>query len=136
MRIWMIWFILFTIASCMQASGENATDGCLIELFIPKFPPLARQARIDSSAVITLTVGTGGRAENIEMGQLHGVFRREVDASLKRSRFDSRCNGKKVQFSFSFKVEGKPVYGPAAADVCFRPPNEFIISAPPSELVP
>ena len=103
---------------------------CVVELELPRYPPLLRQARISGEVKAKIFIGRSGQAEKVEI-EGSQAFGNEIVSSLKKSQFLEACSGVLVEYIFVFRVEGEPTRENTQQDVSFRPPNRFIIKTHP-----
>ncbi len=123
---------------CSAQSGANRPTSleCVDLLQIPRYPPVARQARLAGVARVHVSTISGESAAGVEVSGVPRILRQAVERALTTSKFSARCRNGGVDFIFVFKVSGQPTEINDFGSVTFRWPNEFVISVPPAATQP
>src|SRR5262245_47056342 len=90
-----------------NSTQSPKSEVTLIELANPKYPPLARQARIIGEVRVRVEVGRGGEIQNVSILQGHPLFAEAVLESARRSRYeclDCPEQGSSVQLTYTFEL--------------------------------
>lgn len=103
-------------------------QGCLLELHVPQYPSLARQARLVGTAAVELTVGDRGDATAISIKGVDRLLEEAAKEAVRSSRFAESCRSQSIRFTFIFELQEPPKQRDSS-QVLFRPPNVFVIRA-------
>jgi hypothetical protein len=131
MRTLMILGVL-ALASVSRTSAATGAWSCVNELVLPKYPSLARQARIEGTVRVFVEIGAkGDHKASIEPGS-HKLLRQAVEKSLKDAEFNQDCASRNVTLDFVFTIDA--ARKPRTADdgeLAIKAPGEVIIKAAP-----
>jgi hypothetical protein len=106
------------LASAQEAprfgsSPNDATNAfCIEKVQFPTYTPLARNAALQGSIVVTLTVAVDGAVEKFDADarlnneRATGVLLAPVEYALRKSQFRRDCHGKQVTLVFEFRITG------------------------------
>lgn len=114
-------------------SLSNADDlGCVGRFERPIYPPLARQASLQGTVRVHVTIGPNG----VPKGTYEGtqILVQAVQASVERTRLDPSCEGKSYDLSYRFELEGEGSLQPMTT-MSFIPPAEYLISSNPTGII-
>ncbi len=133
--------ILLILAAAMAETPNFAQElmqsnvGCVSELRIPAYPPLARSARMTGTALASGKVGNDGHLHEIEVTGVAKLLREVVAEKLQQSSFSVDCVGRIIRVLFEFRVVGRASENPAT-EITFFGPNRFLIATQPGVPMP
>jgi hypothetical protein len=123
------------VAACAQTSGDSDSNtGCIERLQLPEYPALAKQARIQGTITVSISISspaTSSRVETVYSGpflRTKGILSQPVEEAIRRAEFRQGCAGKVVALILHFELIDDPRTRPIQS-VSFGGPNEFLISA-------
>lgn len=93
--------LLLTAVSLL---GQSPFE-CIEELALPKFPPLARSARISGLVEYTITFTPGAPAQLKLHPGAHPLLRSAVENALRETRFTATCPVGEIPLSFLFEYD-------------------------------
>jgi TonB family protein len=85
---------------------------CVERIQIPRYPPLAKQARIEGSITASVVLLSDGTVHDIETtvesryGHAKDLFGSPVEKVIKAAKFRSGCSEKIVELVFHFDLSG------------------------------
>jgi hypothetical protein len=120
----------FGSAKAQQGRSDSESVRCAESLEIPKYPPLARSARL-AGAVHVHAMIVHRSATQITVDGAHPILRTAVETSLSNSEFSSSCDKRGIDLVFIFRIEGSQTATHDTGTVKFGWPNEFTISVRP-----
>ena len=118
------------------SATDNTNMACVEHLQIPTYPPLARQARLAGTLVVTVELSADATVRNVTAeSKLNNngariVLERPTEIYLRKSQFSKECAGKTVVLLFEFQINGDP-NDRQQQEVAFGYPNRFFITARP-----
>ena len=111
------------------ANSQNLE--CVKELEVPRYNLSSRRSFTGGTVTAIVSIGRGGLVSQIDTGTADRNLAEEVRTYLTTAAtYSETCEGKKVEITFTFKLEGEPEFTPPVF-VRFRPPNHFIIISRP-----
>jgi hypothetical protein len=131
--------IVTVLAVCLMAFGsaeaqeDRSAPGsiqCIESLEIPKYPPLARSARLGGTVQVHAVIAHRS-ATQITVDGAHRILQEAVETSMSNSEFSSSCDKEGIHVVFIFKIEGSQTVNRDTGVVKFRWPNEFTITVRP-----
>jgi hypothetical protein len=131
---------LLTLALCswpaLAQSNQEADSNmsCVERLQMPRYPPLADQARISGTVTATVLVASDGSPQTKAAG--HPLLAPAVEKAIRASVFLKACGGKSVTLVFSFVLGENFDPDKLPQRVSFGYPNRFWISVPPRVVTP
>lgn len=87
-----------------HAIGAEPAFACIEELTIPKYPPLAQQARLQESVEVRIRWAGQSEPDRLVLAD-NEQFRRAVIGALDASRFSSSCAHDEVTIVFRFELD-------------------------------
>jgi hypothetical protein len=125
-------FLMASVGSAEAQEDHSPTESarCIESLEIPKYPSLARSARLAGTVHVHAVIA-GRSATQITADGAHPILREAVETSLSNSEFYSNCDKKEIRLVFTFKIEGSQTVTYDTGAVRFRWPNEFTITVRP-----
>jgi|SRR5579862_4436566 len=146
MKLWAIFVrLLVVIVLSGTLNGQtnsppHAHDGtnmdCIERIEIPRYPPLATQARIESSITASVALSSDGAVHDIKITaeskykQARNLFGPPVENVIKAAKFRSGCSEKTITLVFHFDLKGQS--DNPEASMSFGYPNVFwIVSEAP-----
>ena len=138
--------ILFALAPANAQRMSEITDSeaheitnsyCLENVRFPSYPPLARQARLQGTLVVTVSLGRDATVETVSAeahlnnDRAKSVLLTPIEIVLKKSsQFRRDCGGKQVVLVYEFRLTGDP-YDGQQQEIAFGYPNRFWITSRP-----
>lgn len=120
----------FGSAEAQQDRSAPESVRCIESLEIPKYPSLARSARLDGTVQVHAVIAHRS-ATQITVDGAHRILQEAVETSMSNSEFSSSCDKKGIDLVFIFKIEGSQTVTHDTGAVKFRWPNEFTITVRP-----
>lgn len=128
--------ILVGLTFLLAASNvDQSWLSCIDELTIPRYPPLARQARLVGTVTAVIQI-SDSRGPDLRVEGEEPILRAVTEDTLRRSRFRSACAGKKLTLRYTFLIEGPASELPDSTSIRIKTPDEFVISTPPRVTMP
>lgn len=127
------YFILLWLVAGKAFGGQNPDSewlGCVVDLHLPRFGPIARAARSSGEIVSKIRLGASGEVAGVEFVGGEEGHRVEIASYLKESKFSPKCARRAVEIRFRFEVIGAPIDYPFSW-VAFEAPNRFVIYTRP-----
>ena len=94
-----------------QQGDRSLGPQCIESLQIPRYPVVARLARISGSVHASVVV-FGGAAKMIDIDEaVNPLLRAAVKDALVASSFSVKCDGTALRLVFTFVIGGEPVAG-------------------------
>lgn len=105
---------------CIRMAAQ--TEPTLIAVNIPKYPPLARAARIAGEVKLTFTLPANGKQPaNVEVVSGHPMLKEAAIDNVKTWKFENRNSvDRKYETTFRYRLSGLEVPFPKAATVTFE----------------
>ncbi len=121
-------------ASAGSDSQENPSGSlaCVIKLRIPRYPPIARFARLEGTADATVELGEKGAVRRVKVTGVGSVLQDEVESNLLASEFSPTCSGSSIRLVFSFVITGDAEIGRTVTSTTFESPNRFVLLTAPA----
>jgi TonB family protein len=112
--------ICFIAAVTVTVAGQ--TEPVLTSVNIPKYPPLACQARIEGVVKLTFTLpGNGAQPTNVEVVSGHPMLKGAAAENLKTWRFENPyAVDRKYETTFKYRLSRAEVVGETKAEVIFE----------------
>ena len=120
----------FRSAEAQQDRSAPESARCIESLEVPKYPTLARSARLAGSVHVDAVIAHSS-ATQITVEGAHRILQEAVERSMSNSEFSSSCDKKEIHLIFTFKIEGSQTESYDTGAVKFRWPNEFTITVRP-----
>jgi hypothetical protein len=111
-------------------------ERCVTELRLPMYPPIARQARITGTAVVTIRPGHRDRGAEVLVRGVPAILANEVRRSIALSHLKTSCGLDEITYRITFKIEGAANDMAVDTSVAFRPPTDFVIITTPAATQP
>jgi TonB family protein len=111
-----------------------AYSECIAILVVPKYPPIAREARITGVVRATIEVEQNGEITSVDtVGPVHELLKVETAKIVREWRFCTADEPKKrtVVLDFVYILRGKPSDHSCQADVRIDFPTITITAQPP-----
>jgi hypothetical protein len=115
---------------------DGTNSQCVEKLQFPSYTPLARQARLQGTLIMTLSLGQDGTVAKVS-AESHlnndrpsGALLAPIERALQNSQFRRDCGAKQVILVFDFRISGDP-YDGQQQEVAFGYPNRFFIASRP-----
>jgi hypothetical protein len=103
--------LLLISLTCIAKSSDFAA--CVEQLSIPKYPELARRAKIEFEMTVTFTIDKRNRFSNMKVipsraihSRMAELFEKAVIAVQSDLLFDERCVNKSMTIDFKFRIAG------------------------------
>jgi TonB family protein len=105
---------------CITLAAQ--TEPTLIAVNMPKYPPLACQARIEGVVKLTFTLSAnGGQPTNVEVLSGHPMLKGAAVDNVKTWKFDNpHAVERKYETTFRYRLSGVEVPAPTSAVVTFQ----------------
>jgi TonB family protein len=116
--------LCFALSMTMVAAAQ-ADEPVLTSLNMPKFPPLARQARVEGIVKLTFTLaGWGTEPTNIRVISGHPVFNSPTIENIRTWRFNNNNYAveRKYEITFEYRLAGQP-------GICFESFHKVTVTA-------
>jgi hypothetical protein len=123
------WLLVFSTS--LSASDDQGL-ACFEELVLPKYPLLARQARIEGDVILRVWVDQPGRLTSSVNPEGPTLLKPAVERVLNTAKFSKACVGKDSRLVFSFQLD--PSAEPQNFDngtIIIRWPDRIILRAAP-----
>ena len=129
--------LLFSPMDWAQPEDHKTPNplSCVENLTIPRYNPLARQARLTGTITANIWLGTDGSTKVTIEEKAHKPLVEMVRKSIARSVFRPNCRNIAFKILFDFKVSGDPTSSTDYDSISFSYPNHFIIVVRPSPLM-
>jgi len=122
-----------------QPAGADLTGmSCIQRLDIPRYPGVARRARVQGVVEVTTGLKADGSIESIRFApardrseSILAAFHPEIEKAIRASKFSANCTAKAVKVNFRFRLF--PQANALEDDerrVWFEYPNVFEIAMP------
>jgi TonB-like protein len=110
----------FLVAVCIAMAAQ--TEPTLTAVNIPKYPPLACQARIEGIVKLTFTLlANAAEPTNVEVVSGHPMLKGAAMDNLKTWKFEnSNAVERKYETTFRYRLSGVEVPLPTSATVTFK----------------
>jgi TonB family protein len=77
---------------------------------VPKYPPIARMARIAGQVTFTITVTQDGTIANLKFLQGHVLLRKAVESAVSTWKFAHEAAGQEIRAAVDFKTNCPPAH--------------------------
>ncbi|MFY9682890.1 MAG: energy transducer TonB [Candidatus Sulfotelmatobacter sp.] len=117
------WYcLLIWLVTAASVAVAAQTEPVLISANIPKYPPLASQARIEGVVKLTFTLpGNGAQPTNVEVVSGHPMLKSAAAENLKTWRFENPyALERKYETTFKYRLSGAEVAGERKVSVTFE----------------
>ena len=114
-------------------SQNHPNMDCVERIQIPRYPPLAEQARIEGSITASVLLSSDGTVHDIEttaesrFRQAKNLFGSPVETVIRAAKFRSGCSEKIIKLVFHFDLSGASPH--PGESFSFGYPNVFWIVA-------
>src|SRR5258708_7190753 len=129
---------LFCFVAAITIAVAAQTEPVLTSVNMPKYPPLACQARVEGIVKLTFTLSaTSAQPTNVEVVSGHPMLKSASAENLKTWRFENPYTvERKYETSFKYRLSGKEVAGERKVTVTFESFHEVevITYAPPFQV--
>ena len=135
LRMLILFFISYTgICNAQSEPGRHVFDSlaCIESLSVPRYIPIARQARLTGMIEARILIGIDGTTTRTITGNVHELLLEIVRKSLASSKFHTRCRNVEVKLLFDFQIKGEPTSATNYDVISFSYPNRFTVIAQPS----
>jgi TonB family protein len=113
---------------CLLSAQPNLT--CIEELTIPKYPPLARQARLQGQVEVRVALKESGKVIKTISTSAAPLLRQAVERALDASRFSVSCPHHEFSIVFAFELDlDAPPKTPDEGTVVIRRTGTIVIRA-------
>ena len=116
--------LCFALSMTMVAAAQ-ADEPVLTSLNMPKYPTLARQARVEGIVKLTFTLeGRGTEPTNIQVTSGHPAFNSPTIENMRTWRFSNNnyAVDRKYEITFEYRLAGQP-------GVCFESFHKVTVRA-------
>ena len=104
-----ILILLPAFQAAQLEAPESLVAGCVVELELPNYPSLARQARLEGILKAEVKISASGRADGgVEVSGAHPLFINAVRRALVEASFRKTCAGRTLGLTFEFRLVGPP----------------------------
>src|SRR6266852_3686934 len=100
-----------------EPTEVDSNSACIQRLEIPRYPPLATQARMEATITVDVLIGQGGTAKQVDTTaesrstQGKALLGAAVWKVISEAKFRPECAGKTVKAVFHFNLtEISPIY--------------------------
>ena len=116
----MISALCFVAIACIAVAGQN-DEPLLITVNIPKYPPLARAARVEGIVKLTFTLAANAaEPANVEVLSGHPMLKGAAANNVKTWRFENHyAVERKYETTFRYRISGVEVPAPTRDKVTF-----------------
>ena len=112
--------------------GEDLSR-CVSSLVLPTANVFSRNSAVGGIVTADVTIGEDGGLSRLDLrGPTYGL-KAEVEVHLSQSKFASACAGRKVRFTFEYKLEGERTSEVIPPKIMFHPPLSFTIVVRPAK---
>jgi len=109
--------------------GQTRTSvgdySCVRSLELPTRGLFAARAGTSGSVHVVVWIAKDGQVGKLDLTGANPILQAEVRVAMNLSKFDSRCEGQSLEFSFAFRLEAPPTDNIIPPAVQFIPPNRF-----------
>ena len=129
--------VLCVVATICIAVAAQTDEPRLITVNMPKYPPLAHQARVQGVVKLTFTLSANSEEPtNIEVVSGHPMLKLAAMDNLKTWRFENHyAVERKYETTFSYRLSGLEVPAPARERITFDSFHEVVIQTDPLQPV-
>ena len=82
-----LWFLLLAIAVSASAMKKEAVEVCVVQVLTPRYPPIARQARIEGEVQMEVLLTPNGSVREIKPINGHPLLQQAADESIRQWKF-------------------------------------------------
>ena len=132
----MLLTIAFLLSHAVDETASRRWMECTLRIHVPRYPRLARLARLTGTAIATIQPFEAPGGPKIEVTGVSSILLQAVETSLRESEFAPRCKADSISIRYTFRIEGEPDLRQDPTSISFKPPNEFVIVTPPSVPMP
>lgn len=128
--------LFLAISACTSMAGQF--EPTLVVVSLPKYPPLARQARVEAIVNLTFTLAPNAtKPTNIEVTSGHPLLNSAVIENVTTWKFDNPyAVERRYEAKFTYRFSGPGVAGPATSTVTFDSFHQVdVITAPVASFV-
>jgi hypothetical protein len=123
--------LIVALLAAVSASGANDPMTCVQDLALPG--PRGLFTVIPATVVAHIVIGTDGTAKSVDYEGAKPIFKYALDEYFrKKTRYVKACDGKTINFTIHYRVEGQKTSFPVW-EVRFRPPDEIVVLSHPIE---
>jgi TonB family protein len=98
---------MFSLLACgaisLFAFAATSKPICVVSMNIPKYPPLARTARIQGPVILKITINEKGEVADVAIVSGHPMLSDAAITSVKTWRFETPVDGKSVEMLATYK---------------------------------
>ena len=138
-KIRALMFCAMVISRAAETFGQGLPLrdlSCLLQLNVPLYQQLARDARASGSVRAVVEIGKSGNPGSIEVeGTAAPGIKALVRSAFREARFDVSCASRFVEVNFVYRLEGQPSPEPRNK-LRFIGPNTFEITSTPAIPIP
>ena len=125
--------VLCLLATICVTVAAQTYEPQLITVNMPKYPPLAHQARIEGVVQLTFTLSANsGEPTNIEVVSGHPMLKAAAVDNLKTWRFENRYAAeRKYEATFNFRLSNIESLPPTRERITFDSFHEVVVLTDP-----
>jgi len=129
--------VLICLVAAVSITMAAQTEPVLLSANIPKYPPLACQARVEGEVKLSFTLpASGAQPTNVEVISGHPMLKSAAAENLKTWRFENPYEVEsKYETTFKYGLSGREVAGERKVAVTFESFHEVEVVtdvAPPT----
>jgi TonB family protein len=126
--------LCFVAIVCIGMAAQ--TEPVLTTVNVPKYPPLARQARVEGIVKLVFTLwANAGEPTNVEVVSGHPLLKAVAMENVKTWKFDnSAAVERKYEITFKYRLSGIEVAGRGRESVTFESFHYVEVLTDPPEL--
>jgi TonB family protein len=112
--------LVFVVAASMAVAAQ--TEPTLASANIPKYPPLASQARVEGVVTLSFALPANGAAPtNVEVESGHPLLKTAAEENVKAWRFENPCAiERKYETVFQYRLSAGEGAGKRSVTVTFK----------------
>jgi TonB family protein len=130
MKAWLRTLLLLLFFAVAHGSADAQT---LVHAEFPKYPPLARSARIEGQVRVKLTIGTDGKVVSANAISGPKMLHKSVEESASKWIYAASSAEGATEIKFNFQLGGEPVAS-ACATISFDPPARVQVRSNPPQV--
>ena len=126
-------FLIFLCLVAVRAVAQQTSDPLVLHIDVPRYPPLARAARVEGNVVVSFAV-KGGNVQNAEAKSGHPLLVAATIENIKSWRFFQDVNGT-FTTTFDYRIKGHPTSTRQNPKIEMRLPAFVRVTATPPPLM-
>ena len=119
------------LAFAAVSLAAETPDRCVTSIGIPRYPPLAMQARIEGTVKVGIMVDEAGTVVKSTAISGHQMLQAAAAEHAKTWRFAPAAKSSVLIITYEYRIEGQEVVSPGCPKVKLELPTRVEVSSPP-----